>query len=452
MLFSPEIPGTGTVELDLRVFAYAAALSLLTGLIFGLVPALQLSKPNLNRVLKGERTSSQDLRRSRMGGALVVTQIAMALVLLAGAGLMIRSVRQLLEVDPGFQRENLLTLEYRLPAGKYAAGRQQWDFHRRVIENVEALPGVRSAAMTRALPFSGNMGWGNFTLMDRPRPAQGEMPGAIFHTSSPGYFETMGIPLLKGRLLDASDRPDSPPAVLINQTMAERFWPDGDPIGMRIRLGDAPAATIVGVVGDVKHRRLEEDRQPQIYSAYAQKPGLFATLVVRTMMEPLRMGEAVRSAVWAVDKDQPVWKLRTVDFLLDRSLAHRQSTMFLLGAFALLALILTVVGLYGLISYFVSMRIREMGIRLALGAQSGDILRLVLRYGVSLTLLGTAVGIVAALGATRFMESMLFEVSATDPGIFIGVSLLLASVAAVACYLPARRAVRMDPTVALRYE
>ncbi|MDA2938723.1 ABC transporter permease, partial [Acidobacteria bacterium AH-259-A15] len=321
-----------------------------------------------------------------------------------------------------------------------------------VIENVQRLPGVRSAALIRSLPFSGNQGWATFTLLDRPTPAQGEEPGALVNTASPGYFRTMGIPLLRGRLLNEQDQADSPPLVLINQTMARRFWPDDNPIGRRIRFSDSGPASIVGVVGDVKHRRLDEDLQFQVYVAYAQNPGIFATLVVRTLVDPVSISDAVRNAVWSIDKDQPLWKIRTVAFLIDQSLSNRHFAMALLGAFAVLALVLTVVGIYGLISYFVNQRTHEMGIRLALGAQPQDILALVLKYGVFLILMGTGAGVVAAFVLTRLMESMLYEVSVTDPAIFIGVSLLLACVALVACYLPARRATKVDPMVALRYE
>jgi putative ABC transport system permease protein len=442
--------------LDARVLLFALAVSLITGWIFGLIPALQLARPELQSFLKeGARGAGEGSRWNRVRGAFVVVQVALSLVLLVSAGLLIRSFDKLLRVNVGFKTEQLLTLEYRLPRTKYKEPASQANFHKQVVERIQEVPGVKSASLVRGLPFSGNGGTVAIVLPDREPPTKGMEPEVMFNTAMPNYFETIGIPLLKGRLFGNEDQANTTPVVVINQTMAHRFWPDQDPLGKQIKLGqDGTTATVVGVVGDAKHYWLEEEQKPQMYDAYSQDPGLFATAVIRTDVEPLGLAEQVRQAIWKVDADQPMWKIRTVDFLVQRSTADRKFLMALMGIFATLALVLTIIGLYGVISYLVNQRTQEIGIRMALGAQMRDILGMVLRQGMFLVLTGVGLGLAGAWVWTRVMSRMrmLYQVSATDPLTFAAISLLLITVALLACFIPARRATKVDPLVALRDE
>ena len=442
--------------LDARVLLFALAVSLITGWIFGLIPALQLARPELQSFLKeGARGAGEGSRWNRVRGAFVVVQVALSLVLLVSAGLLIRSFDKLLRVNVGFKTEQLLTLEYRLPRAKYKEPAGQWNFHKQVVERLQEVPGVKSASLVRGLPFSGNGGTVAIVLPDREPPAKGMEPEVMFNTAMPNYFETIGIPLLKGRLFGNEDQANTTPVVVINQTMAHRFWPDQDPLGKQIKMAeDGSTATVVGVVGDAKHYWIEEEQKPQMYDAYSQDPGLFATAVIRTDVEPLGLAEQVRQAIWKVDADQPMWKIRTVDFLVQRSTADRKFLMALMGIFATLALVLTIIGLYGVISYLVNQRTQEIGIRMALGAQMRDILNMVLKQGMVLVLMGIGLGLAGAWLWTRLMSRLrlLYQVSATDPLTFAAISLLLITVALLACYLPARRATKVDPLVALRDE
>jgi predicted permease len=371
---------TEEAGLDFRVLAFALGISVATGWLFGLVPALQLAKPDLQAFLKeGARGAGEGARWNRVRGGFVVAQVALSLLLLVSAGLLIRSFDKLLRVNVGFKPEHLLTLEYRLPRTKYKETEALWNFHRQVMDRVQEVPGVESVALVRGLPFSGNGATTAIILPDREAPVKGSEPEVMFNTVTPNYFQTMGIPFVKGRLFSNEDQPKSPPVVIINQTMAQRFWPNADPLNKQIKsVQDGTTATIVGVVGDAKHYWLEEDPKPQMYGAYTQQPGYFATVVVRTNIEPLSLSEPVRQAVWKVDADQPMWKIRTVEFLVDRSVADRKFLLALMGMFAGLALVLTMIGLYGVISYLVNQRTQEIGIRMALGAQSLDIMRMVL--------------------------------------------------------------------------
>jgi putative ABC transport system permease protein len=374
-------------------------------------------------------------------------------MLLIGAGLLIKSFYRLLNVDPGFNPENLLTMEYRLPKNRYPKAEQQEEFHSRVVERIREVPGVKSAALVRGLPFSGNGGSTSFILPDRPLPAKGEEPVALLNSATPGYFDTIGIPLLKGRGFNDQDTAKTTPVVLINQTMARQFWPNDDPIGKQIQFqGVNITATIIGIVGDARQYILSEDLRPQIYGSFSQNPDIFATIVARTNVEPMSLAEVVKKAVWSVDKDQPMWKIRTVEYLLQRNVASDRFVVLLMTAFAILALLLTSLGIYGVLSYSVAQRTQEIGIRMALGALHRDVLRLVLGQAAVLTLIGLAIGIIGAFALTRLMSSLLFGVSPTDPFVFAGIAVLLFAVAMLACYLPARRATRVDPMVALRYE
>ena len=445
---------TAEATLDSRVLLFALAVSLVTGWLFGLIPALQLAKPELQSFLKeGARGSGEGSRWNRVRSGFVVTQVALSLLLLVSSGLLIRSFDKLLRVSAGFRPEQLLSLEYRLPRAKYKDPVAQFNFHRQVVEQLQQVPGVQSASLVRGLPFSGNGGTTRFVLPDREPPPKGMEPEVMFNTAMPNYFETIGIPLLQGRVFGSEDQAKTPAVVVINQTMARRFWPDQDPLGKQVKFAqDGSTATIVGVVGDAKHYFLEEEQRPQMYDAYSQDPGLFATVLIRTAGEPLSVTEAVRQAIWKVDADQPMWKIRTVEFLVNRSTADRRFLMVLMGIFASLALVLTIIGLYGVISYLVNQRTQEIGIRMALGAQVGDIMRMVLKQGMVLVLTGVALGLAAAWLLTRLMSRLLYQVSATDPLTFAAIALLLIIVALLACYVPARRATKVDPLVALRYE
>jgi putative ABC transport system permease protein len=440
--------------LDVRVLLFALAISVLTGWLFGLAPALQFVKPNLQSFLKeGGRGSGDAARWNRLRSGFVIAQVALSLVLLVSAGLLIRSFDKLLRVNVGFKPEQLLSLEYRLPRTKYKEVAAQWNFHRDVMARIQEVPGVQSVALVRGLPFSGNGATAAITLPDREAPPKGQEPEVMFNSATPNYFETIGIPFIKGRLFDDHDQPDTPPVVIINQTMARKFWPGQDPIGKQVKsVQDGSVATVIGVVGDAKQFWIEETQQPQMYGAYSQQPGYFATVLIRTKVEPLSLSEQVRQALWKVDADQPMWKIRTVEFLVNRSVADRKFLLALMGLFALLAMILTMIGLYGVISYLVKQRTQEIGIRLALGAQMRDILQMVLKQGMVLVLTGVVLGLGTAWLSTRLISRLLYQVSATDPVTFAVISAFLIAVALLACYLPARRATKVDPLVALRYE
>jgi len=440
--------------LDMRVLLFAFAVSVVTGWLFGLIPAIQLARPQLQSFLKeGGKGGGEGARWNRVRSGFVVFQVALSLLLLVSAGLLIRSFDKLLHVNVGFNPQQLLSLEYRLPRNKYGKPESQWNFHRQVVETVKQVPGVESVSLIRGLPFSGNGGTAAIVLPDRELPAKGTEPEVMFNTAMPNYFETMGIPLLRGRTFGSQDQLNSPTALIINQMMANRFWPNQDPLGKQIKfVEDNSVGTIVGVVGDAKQFLMEEEQRPQLYVAFSQSPGIFATLVMRTSVEPMSLAEPVRQAVWKVDSDQPMWKMRTVESLVDRSVADRKFLMALMGIFAGLALVLTIVGLYGVITYLVNQRTQEIGIRMALGAQVGQILTMVLKQGMLLVLSGVALGLVASWLLTRLITRLLFQVSATDPVAFIGISALLVVVALLACYVPARRATRVDPLKALRYE
>jgi putative ABC transport system permease protein len=442
------------VRVDTIVLLFTLGVAAATGLLFGLAPALQLARPDLHATLKeGGRGGGESAKWNRVRGAFVVAQVALSALLLVGGGLLIRSFDKLLRVNPGFNPEKLLTLEYRLPRNKYQQDEAQWNFHRQVVERIRETPGVKSVSLVRGLPFSGNGGDSPIILPDRAIPPQGQEPVVQSNSAMPNYFETMGIPLLNGRLFDERDQLNTPRVFLVNQTMAKRFWPDQDPLGKQIKLvEDGVNGTVVGVVGDAKQYYLEEEPRPQLYDAYSQSPGVFATVVVRASVDPMSLAEPVRQAVWKVDGDQPMWKIRTVESLIDRGTANRRFLMALMGIFAALALTLTVIGLYGVMSYAVSQRTQEIGIRMALGAGVRDIHRMVVRQGMKLVLTGAALGLVSALALSRLIANLLYGVSATDPLTFATIAALRLTVALLACLVPARRATRVDPLVALRYE
>ncbi|HEV2915216.1 MAG TPA: ABC transporter permease [Pyrinomonadaceae bacterium] len=454
-----DIPRLGEVGLDLRVLGFTVMVSLVTGVLFGLAPALRLSKPDLQESLKdGARGAGEGFRRQRMRNLLVVSEVALSLVLLIGAGLMIRSFIQVQKISPGFNPERVLTMRLSLPQSKYAEPQQQRAFFRQLVGRVEALPGVESVGAVNFLPLSktGNM-W-SFAIEGRGNAVG---PNLNFRMISPDYFRTIGIPLKRGRQLTEQDREGAPPVAVINETMARTFFPGEDPIGKRLKLASEsspfPWLSIVGVVGDVRHYGLDEEAKPELYVSYLQPllpnfnvSSLF--LAVRTGAEPAGLTAAVRKEVAALDKDQPIADIKTMEARLSDSVAPRRFNMLLLGIFAALALALSIVGIYGVMSYAVTQRTHEIGVRMALGAQTRDVLRLVVGQGMILALAGVALGLVGAFALTRVMTSLLFGVSPSDPTTFALVAIVLAAVALVACLIPARRATRIDPMEALRYE
>ncbi len=447
-----NLPPGVTVSLDAYVFGFTFGLALLTGAFFGLLPALRLSRTDLNSTLKeGGKAAGGGPRGNCVRDSLVVAQIALAMMLLVGAGLMIRTFVNLIGSDPGFDAKNLLTLEYRVPRNKYPDAEQQWRFHEQVVANVKALPGVQFAATIFTMPHGAEIGTTTFALPDRAAPPEGQLPKAQTNRADASYFQAMGIQLLKGRVFRGQDQLGAPPVIVINQTMARRFWPHEDAVGKQVNVYFPKlTATVVGVVADVKNNSLDEAEQPQLYLSFAQNPHIFASLIVRTNGEALSFSNAVRGAIWAVDKDQPVWKVRTMEWLLERSIGGQRLIMQLLAALSLLAMMLAAVGIYGVLSYSVSQQTRDIGVRLALGAQPRDILRLVLKHGLALTLVGVAVGLAGSLAITRLLRGMLYGVTATDPLTYGVIAALLMIVALLACWIPARRATQVDPMIALR--
>jgi putative ABC transport system permease protein len=449
-----DLPTAQKIGIDTRVLAFSLGLSALTGFVFGIVPALQLSKTDVTRALKeGGRGGGEGRERARLRGVFVVSQVALSLMLLVGAGLLLNSFYRLLRTSPGFNPQNLLTMEYRLPRNRYAKGEQQWAFHREVVERVRNLPGVESAAVVRGLPFSGNGGALTYNVPGQAPPPPGQESKTLENAIDPNYLATVGLPLIRGRNFTQQDGPDSPPVLLVNRTLAEKLWPGEDPLGKQIELPEAKlTASVVGVVGDAKQYDIGEQQQPQIYTAYAQNPHIFGTLVVRARVEPMSLAETVKKTVWSVDPEQPVWKVRTIERLIEQNVAGRRFVLMLMACFASLAVLLTVLGLYGVISYTVAQRTHEIGVRVALGAQGRDVLRLILGQGMRLVFVGVVIGLGGAYAATRLMSGLLYGVSATDPLTYAGVALLLAAVALLACLVPARRATKVDPMIALRYE
>ena len=459
--FIPEdISQVKAVSVDARVLGFTLLVSLLTGLIFGLAPAAQASSFDLNETLKeGGRDTSSAGRGKRIRAALVVAEVAVSLVLLIGAGLLINSFLRLRHVDPGFRTDNLLTMSVVLPEQKYPDQARRSAFYDEMIRRVEALPGVRAAAVTNWIPLVSQGDSVGVSVEGRPDPAPGQRrPVVVTRVVSPHYFRAMGIQLLRGRDFDErQDRVDSPAVVVINETMARYFWPGEDPLGKRVTPGrpDSPEdwCQVVGVVKDVRQFQLNADPKPQMYLLYAQAE-FFAPrhLVVSTAVEPLGLASAVRKTVWEIDKDQPVSDVSTMEEVLSESIARQRFSMLLLAVFAGVALLLAAVGLYGVMSYSVAQRTREIGLRMALGAQERDVLRMVVGQGLKLVLAGVLIGLAAAFALTRLMSSLLFGVSATDPATLVTISLLLVGVAVLASYVPARRATKVDPLIALRYE
>jgi putative ABC transport system permease protein len=442
--------------LDLPVLGFAFGVSLLTGVLFSLLPSLQLSSASLHDALRQGGRSGIGGRRAATRDALVVAEVAAALVLLIGAGLMLRTLATLRSIDIGFAPGHLLTVRTNLPARKYQDPARRLAFFDRVIAGVQALPGVESAAYNSTLPFVEIGNTQGYEVEGRPRPA-GDPGDALFRVGTNDYLKTLGVHLIEGRLPDARDTGNAPPVIVINETLARRYFPHESPLGYRISMGGRVPTwrTIIGVVRDVRERGYALDMKPGVYIPYAQMVDTWAqpeSLVVRVKGDPAALAPAVRRIIASVDPEQPVSAVRTMDEILDRNVQDRTQQMTLLTAFAALALLLATIGLYGVLSYTVSQRIREIGLRMALGATTRQVLGMVVGRGLSLTAAGLAIGLGLALAGARAMKSLLYGVDAIDPVTFGGVSVLLCAIAALACWIPARRAARVDPMIALREE
>jgi predicted permease len=445
------LPAFGDVGLDRTVLLFTLAITIGAGLVFGAVPARYGTRGQLADALQGRGADPGS--GSRVRQLFVAVQLALCIVLLVGAGLLVRSFARLQQVPVGFRTDHLVTAELRLPVTKYANDTLVVAFAGQALERLRAIPGVISAALVEAIPLSGNWGITSYRIEGRDTP-DSLLPTAQLNAVSDGFFGTMEIALVMGRDFAPTDRIGTPAVAIVNRELARRMWPGDSPVGKRLTLTGPPElpVTVVGVVGDVKQLTMSGADEPQLYLAKAQSAGIFTSIAARTTGDPDAMAEAVRGAIWAVDRDQPVWKIRSMESLLDRDLAPRRFTARLTGGFALLALVLALIGVYGVMAYVVAQRTREIGIRMALGAATSEVVRMVLGRGLRIVAAGTALGLVGAYAGARVIEHQLFGVPATDVPTFVAVPMLLVAVAAVACWIPARRAARVDPAIALSAE
>lgn len=448
------------ITVDSRVFVFTIGVTLLTAIAFGVVPALHAARANPGEALA---ETSRDLAGGLSGRflrrVLVIAEVALAVVLLAGAGLLIRSFNRLRQVDLGFKPNNLLTMRMVLPLPKYQKPESRRAFYDELFRRIHEIPGVEAAGINTRLPLSTSGMKFSFSVEGRTMPSDSNLPFAVYRVVNPDYFRAMDIPLQRGRVFDTRDTADSTPAFVVNRRLAEQFWPGEDPTGKRLKIGPPdspnPWVTIIGVVGDVRQTGLYGEQLAELYAPYAQERRSWMSprdLVVRTRGDAAALAGAVREAVWAVDKDQPVSNIRTMDQVLAATVSRERFQMLLLSLFATLALVLACVGLYGVISYAVAQRTHEIGVRMALGARPRDVLSLVIRQGMTLTFVGLVLGIAGGLAVTRVMADLLFGVTPTDTVTFISAGGLLLVVSFLACYVPARRATKVDPLIALRYE
>lgn len=466
-LGSEKIPRLQEITLDARVLGFTLLMALLTSIVFGLVPACQAVKFNLQSALKeGGRSAAAPKSRSRLRATLVIIEVALSLVLLVGAGLLIKSFWRLQQVDTGVKAEQLLTLRLFPPASTYHDDRQEAAFYENLLQRVRSLPGVREAAVTDGVPLGDRSGGTVMEVEGRPVEMDA-LNSAGWRVVSPDYFRTMGVRLLQGRFLEDTDQQQAMPVAVINETLARTHWPNEDPLGRRIRLlnrppGEATTAflTVVGVVADVKNSGLTEEAQQEVYVPLRQREAAVSgmglehqmSMAVRTSVEPLNLVNAIRQEIGGIDPSVPVASVRTMEQILATVTVQPRFNMILLGTFALLALVMASVGIYGVLSYSVTQRRHEIGIRIALGARQGDVLKLVVRQGMILALTGVVIGVASSFALTRLMAGLLFGVSVDDPLTFAAIAMLLTGVALVACYLPARRATKVDPMIALRHD
>jgi putative ABC transport system permease protein len=450
------LPRVRTVGLDTNVLLFTLGLSVLAGLLFGLAPALRSTKTDLTKSLKDKaRGSSSDRHQERVRQLLVVGEIAVSLVLLVGGGLMMRSFLRLTSVDPGFDPRGVLTATVPLAGPRYSTDEQRAAFFRRLTEQLGAAPGVKSASAINHLPLGGDVWTFGFTVEGRPAPSDAERPSAVYRVARPDYFRTMGAALLKGREFTERDDASSPGVVIVNEAFARRQWPGEEPLGKRITLNGegTKQREVVGVVRDLKQGEWASEPKQEMYLPHSQAASPRSmTLVIRASSDLSKIEPLVQREVWAIDKDLPVSQIIDMEDVVAESVGQQRFNTLLIGVFAASALILAAVGVYGVMSHTVAQRTHEIGVRMALGARERDVLGMVIRQGLLLTLFGLAIGLVGALALTRVMNSILYEVSATDPLVFVGVAAALTLSALLACYVPARRATKVDPMVALRYE
>ncbi|MCM3870778.1 MAG: ABC transporter permease [Pyrinomonadaceae bacterium] len=447
-------PGWDRLGVNPAVLGFNLGLSLLSGLLFGLAPAWQISKTDLNGTLKegGRQTSSGS---HRLRGLLVISEVALSLMLLVSAGLLMRTFLVLLKTEPGFNPSNVMTMRLTLPAAKYKEEAQRSAFFQELVRRVQSLPGVESAAAVNYLPLGGSNSSDSFLVEGIPDPPPGQYFLGRYRNCTPDYFRTMGISVLKGRAFTDNDRAGAPPVIIVNETMAQMYWPGADPIGKRVRfnapLTEAPWMQVVGVVKDVKHE-LKTPVTADYYLPNAQDVWNSMVLVARTSVDPLSLASDMRQQVWSLDKDQPVFDVQSMDQVRAFSVSLYSFSAGSLGVFAVIALVLAAIGIYGVMSYAVMQRTQEIGIRMALGARAADVLKLVIRNGMALAIIGVVAGLAGAFALTRLLQSLLFGVTPTDALTFVVVTFGLLLTALLACYIPARRATKVDPLVALRYE
>ncbi len=451
-----DIAHADTIAIDGKVLVFTFIIAIVTGFIFGLAPASQASHFNLNEALKeGGRDSGAGVRGKRLRSSLVIAEVAVSVILLVGAGLLINSFMHLRNLDPGFRADHLLALNVDLSEVKYPDTARRTAFFDEVVRRVQPLPGVQSVAVAGNLPFTYNGDSMGIAVEGIPDPPPDQWPDVIWRTVGPGYFNTMRIPLVRGREFKDGDTLDTTLAVVVSEKTAKHYWPNQDPIGKRLKpgatTGESPWRTVIGVVKDVRQNDFIAEPKMQMYFSYKQVKSLVANaLVVRTSVDPLSLAMPVRNAIWSVDKDQPVANIDSMENIVASAVARQRFSMLLLAIFAALALVLAAVGIYGVMSYTVAQQTREIGIRIALGAKRGDVLKMTVKQGLKLVGLGLVIGLPSAFILTRVMSSLLFGISATDPITFLSISLVVLAVALLASYIPALRATKVDPMIALR--
>ena len=449
------VPRLAEVNLDLRVLLVTLTIAVGTGIIIGLIPALATGKPELTEALKeGGRGSTSGLRRNRLRNSLVVAEVALALVLLVGASLLLKSFVRLQNVHPGFEPKNVLTMEVSLPVLKYPRGKPVADFYAEATRRIKALPGVEAAAFTSILPLSGSNSDSSFKIEGRDAMAEKVFPDEEIRNITPEYFSVLKVPLLQGRFFNEGDQFDGPGVVIVNSSFAKKWFPNQEALGKRITFSDMSKPdikwiTIVGVVGDMRHRGLDLEPKPEFYFAHNQNPYRSLILAVRSTQDPRSLTSAIRREINRLDPDLPAANVRTLEQVAADSIAPRRLSVLLIGVFAAVALVLASVGIYGVMSFLVVQRTHEMGVRMALGAQRGDVLRLVIGRAAKLVLIGTGLGLVLGIMSSRALRAMLFNVGAFDPLTFAGVTFTLIAVSLLASYIPAVRATKADPMIAL---
>ncbi len=448
------VPRANEIAVNGTVLIFSLSISFLAGILFGIVPAWRTSRINLSEIMnEASRGSSAGARRNRTGALIIIAELGFSVVLLAGAGLLLQSFYRLLHVRLGFEPQNILAFQIALPTTKYPQQFQKTEFHQQLRERIAAIPGVRSVATVLQVPPFGGL-FAPYLVEGMPSDLpRGQRPIALWNSISPAYFQTLGIPMLKGRNFSDADLEKSNQVVIISQSLATRYWPREDPIGRHIQIARQPgSAEIVGITSDVRNRGVGNDMGDELYTPLPQRPWGTMSVLVKTAGDPMQVVSAVRSAVQSVDRDQPMTQVNSLEANLSSAVGQQRVSALLLGIFAALALVLAAIGIYGVTSYSVAQRSKEIGIRIAMGAQPRDVLRLILGFGAKLALIGVVTGIIAALALTQLMKTMLYGVDATDPLTLAAVSLALIAVTLLACYIPARRAMSVDPIIALRAE